>query len=46
LIIVVTGLVVAIAPVVAACIRPIRRVELDLPDTVSGTTEGAAGVEV
>jgi len=35
LIIVVTGLVVAIAPIVAALIRPIRRVDLDLPDAVS-----------
>ncbi len=36
LIILLTGLVVAAAPVVAAFIRPIRRVELELPDVVPG----------
>ena len=34
LIVVVTGLVVAVAPIVAALIRPIRRVEVELPDAV------------
>lgn len=35
LIVVLTGLVVAIAPLLAAFIRPVRRVELDLPDAVT-----------
>jgi MFS transporter, DHA3 family, macrolide efflux protein len=35
LIVVLTGLVVALAPLVAALIRPIRRVELELPDAVA-----------
>jgi DHA3 family macrolide efflux protein-like MFS transporter len=34
LIIVLTGLVVALAPLLAALVRPIRRVELELPDAV------------
>lgn len=34
LIIILTGLVVALAPLIAAFIRPIRRVELDLPDVL------------
>lgn len=36
LIVVVTGLIVAVAPLIAAAIRPIRRVELELPDAVAG----------
>ena len=37
LIIVLTGLVVAVAPLLAASIRPIRRVEVELPDAVTGS---------
>jgi MFS transporter, DHA3 family, macrolide efflux protein len=43
LIIVLTGLVVALAPLVAALIRPIRRVELELPDAVPDTAGEAPG---
>ncbi len=43
LIIVLTGLVVAIAPLIAAFIRPIRRVEVELPDAVPGSAVGAPG---
>jgi len=38
LIVVLTGLVVALAPLLAAFIRPIRRVELELPDAVPGSS--------
>ncbi|MBN1135283.1 MAG: MFS transporter [Anaerolineae bacterium] len=43
LIIVLTGLVVALAPLLAAFIRPIRRVEIELPDAVLGSAAGAPG---
>jgi hypothetical protein len=36
LIVVLTGLVVAVAPLLAALIHPIRRVEVELPDAVAG----------
>jgi MFS family permease len=36
LIVVFTGLVVVLAPVVAAFMRPIRRVEVELPDALAG----------
>jgi len=43
LIVVLTGLVVAVAPIVAFFIRPIRRVEVELPDAVpSSATEAPA----
>ena len=42
LIIVLTGLVVAAAPVIASFVRPIRRVELDLPDVVPGAGPAVA----
>ncbi|MFO7696440.1 MAG: MFS transporter [Anaerolineae bacterium] len=41
LIIVLTGLMVALAPVAAFLVRPIRRVELELPDVVLQGTEHA-----
>jgi MFS family permease len=40
LIVVLTGLVVALAPLVAAFVRPIRRVELELPDISPGSATG------
>ena len=43
LIVVLTGLVVAVAPLLAALIRPIRRVEVELPDAVPGGATGAPG---
>ena len=43
LIVVLTGLVVALAPLLAALIRPIRRVELELPDAVAGSGAEAPG---
>jgi DHA3 family macrolide efflux protein-like MFS transporter len=43
LIVVLTGLVVALAPLLAAFIRPIRRVEVELPDAVPGSATGAPG---
>jgi len=43
LIVVLTGLVVALAPLLAASIRPIRRVEVELPDAVPGSAAGAPG---
>lgn len=43
LIIVLTGLVVAVAPLVAAFVRPIRRVEVELPDAVPGEPATGAG---
>jgi len=43
LILVLTGLVVALAPLLAAFIRPIRRVEVELPDAVPGSATGTAG---
>ncbi len=41
LIVVLTGLVVAVAPLLAAFIRPVRRVELELPDAVNGGVEAS-----
>lgn len=43
LILLLTGLVVVVAPLLAALVRPIRRVELELPDAVPG---GEGGVPV
>ena len=42
LILLLTGLVVTAAPAVAALVRPIRRVELDLPDVVPDAGSAAA----
>ncbi len=44
LILLLTGLVVAVAPLLAALVRPIRRVELELPDAVPGGEGGALTV--
>ena len=43
LIVVLTGLVVALAPLLATFIRPIRRVEVELPDAVPGNATEAPG---
>ena len=43
LIVVLTGLVVAVAPIVAFFIRPIRRVEVELPDAVPISATEAPG---
>jgi DHA3 family macrolide efflux protein-like MFS transporter len=43
LIVVLTGLVVALAPLLAALIRPIRRVEVELPDAVPDSAARAPG---